>query len=228
VAGENRQRGVGVASLKIRVNGTQRTVQADPDTTLLSVLRDQLDLTGTKYGCGEGQCGACTVLIDGKARRSCLTAAASVSSAEIVTIEGLGTNGDDGQDARAPSPGDATEGDPNGRLHPVQQAFLDEGAFQCAYCTSGMILAAVSFLRENPHPTEDEIVRGMNGNICRCGTYPRIVAAVRRASRFNGSRHPERSEGSRPEYRDSSSPSAPQNDMSLGRVEVVGVLEGRG
>ena len=148
-------------SLKIRINRAERVLHVDPDTTLLSALRDQLGLTGTKYGCGEGQCGACSVLIDGKARRSCLTPAASIGTAEVVTIEGLETDG---------------------RLHAVQQAFLDEGAFQCAYCTSGMILAAVSFLRENPHPTDAEIVRGMNGNICRCGTYPRIVAAVRRAA----------------------------------------------
>jgi aerobic-type carbon monoxide dehydrogenase small subunit (CoxS/CutS family) len=150
-----------VNSLKIRVNGAERTLQVEPDATLLSALRDQLGLTGTKYGCGEGQCGACTVLIDGRARRSCLTPAASVGTAGIITIEGLETRGE---------------------LHPVQQAFLDEGAFQCAYCTSGMILAAVSFLKENPHPTDAEIVRGMNGNMCRCGTYPRIVAAVRRAA----------------------------------------------
>lgn len=170
-----------MATIKIRVNGSERTLQVEPETTLLSALRDQLGLTGTKYGCGEGQCGACTVLIDGKARRSCLMPAASVGSAEIVTIEGLETKG--GQDARAPNPGNGNgAATTNGRLHPVQQAFLDEGAFQCAYCTSGMILAGVSFLRENPHPTDDEIVRGMNGNMCRCGTYPRIVAAVRRAS----------------------------------------------
>jgi aerobic-type carbon monoxide dehydrogenase small subunit (CoxS/CutS family) len=150
-----------MGTLKLRINGAGRTVQADSETTLLSALRDQLGLTGTKYGCGEGQCGACTVLINGKARRSCLTPAASVGSAEIVTIEGLETPGG---------------------LHPVQQAFLDEGAFQCAYCTSGMIMTAVSFLGEHPRPTDDEIVRGMNGNICRCGTYPRIVAAVRRAA----------------------------------------------
>ena len=159
-----------VNRVKIRVNGVERTIQAEPETTLLNALRDQLDLTGAKYGCGEGQCGACTVLIDGKARRSCQTPAASVGSAEITTIEGLAGDGA------------VAHGDPDGRLHPVQQAFLDEGAFQCAYCTSGMILAAVSFLRENPLPTDDEIVRGMNGNMCRCGTYPRILAAVRRAS----------------------------------------------
>jgi len=125
------------------------------------VLRDRLDLTGTKYGCGEGQCGACTVLIDGKARRSCRTPASAVGSAQVLTIEGL---------------------EKNGRLHPVQQAFLDEGAFQCAYCTSGMIMAGVAFLKDHPTPTETEIARGMNGNVCRCGTHPRIVAAVRRAS----------------------------------------------
>ena len=156
-----------MSTLKLRINGAERTLEVEPGTTLLSALRDQLGLTGTKYGCGEGQCGACTVLINGKARRSCLTPAASVGTAEIVTIEGLETRG---------------EGEAAGRLHPIQQAFLDEGAFQCAYCTSGMILAAVSFLKENPHPTDAEIVRGMNGNICRCGTYPRIVAAVRRAA----------------------------------------------
>ena len=147
--------------LKLRVNNTEHSVEVDPDATLLSVLRDRLDLTGAKYGCGEGQCGACTVLIDGKARRSCRTPASAVGSAQVLTIEGL---------------------EKNGRLHPVQQAFLDEGAFQCAYCTSGMIIAGVAFLKDHPNPTETEIVRGMNGNVCRCGTHPRIVAAVRRAS----------------------------------------------
>jgi aerobic-type carbon monoxide dehydrogenase small subunit (CoxS/CutS family) len=148
--------------LKLRVNNSEHSVEPDPDATLLSVLRDRLGLTGTKYGCGEGQCGACTVLIDGKARRSCLTPASSVGNAHVVTVEGL---------------------EKNGRLHPVQQAFLDEGAFQCAYCTSGMIMAGVAFLKDHPNPTEAEIARGMNGNVCRCGTYPRIVAAVGRASR---------------------------------------------
>jgi aerobic-type carbon monoxide dehydrogenase small subunit (CoxS/CutS family) len=148
--------------LKLRINNTEHSVEADPDATLLSVLRDRLDLTGTKYGCGEGQCGACTVLIDGRARRSCLTTVSSVGSAHVLTIEGL---------------------EKDGCLHPVQQAFLDEGAFQCAYCTSGMILASVAFLKDHPNPTEAEIARGMNGNVCRCGTHPRIVAAVRRASR---------------------------------------------
>lgn len=146
---------------KLRVNNTEHSVEVDPDATLLSVLRNRLDLTGTKYGCGEGQCGACTVLIDGKARRSCLTPASSVGSAHVLTIEGL---------------------EKNGRLHPVQQAFLDEGAFQCAYCTSGMIMAGVAFLKDHPNPSQAEIIRGMNGNVCRCGTHPRIVAAVRRAA----------------------------------------------
>lgn len=148
--------------LKLRVNGAEHDVQAEPDASLLTVLRDQLGLTGTKYGCGEGQCGACTVLIDGKARRSCLTPAASVAASQIRTIEGL---------------------EHNGSLHPLQQAFIDEEAFQCAYCTSGMILAGAAFLENHPDPSDAEIVRGLNGNICRCGTYPRIVAAVRRAAR---------------------------------------------
>jgi aerobic-type carbon monoxide dehydrogenase small subunit (CoxS/CutS family) len=149
------------AVLKLRINNAEHSVEVDPDATLLTVLRDRLDLTGTKYGCGEGQCGACTVLIDGKARRSCLTRVSSVGDAHVLTIEGL---------------------EKNGRLHPLQQAFLDEGAFQCAYCTSGMILAGVAFLKDHPSPTETEIARGMNGNVCRCGTHPRIVAAVRKAA----------------------------------------------
>jgi aerobic-type carbon monoxide dehydrogenase small subunit (CoxS/CutS family) len=150
------------AVLKLRVNNAEHSVEADPDATLLSVLRDRIGLTGTKYGCGEGQCGACTVLIGGKARRSCRTPASSVGDAHVLTIEGL---------------------EENGRLHPLQQAFLDEGAFQCAYCTSGMIMAGFAFLKDHPNPTEAEIARGMNGNVCRCGTHPRIVAAVVRAAR---------------------------------------------
>ena len=132
---------------------------------LLYVLRDRLNLTGTKYGCGEGQCGACTVLIDGRPTRSCQMHATAVSGRKITTIEGL-------------------EGD--GKLHPVQQAFLDEEAFQCSYCTPGMILSAVGLLKTNPKPSDEEIIRGMNGNICRCGTYPRIVAAIRRAADAGG------------------------------------------
>ena len=148
--------------LKLHINGAEHEVQAEPEASLLTVLRDDLGFTGTKYGCGEGQCGACTVLIDGKARRSCLTPASSVGAGQIRTIESL---------------------EQDGRLHPLQQAFIDEDALQCGYCTSGMILAGVAFLESHPDPSEQEIVRGLNGNMCRCGTYPRIVAAVRRAAR---------------------------------------------
>jgi aerobic-type carbon monoxide dehydrogenase small subunit (CoxS/CutS family) len=132
---------------------------------LLYVLRDRLNLTGTKYGCGEGQCGACTVLIDGRPTRSCQMHARAVSGRKITTIEGL---------------------ESDGKLHPVQQAFVDEEAFQCSYCTPGMILSAVGLLNANPKPSDEEIIRGMNGNICRCGTYPRIVAAIRRAAEAGG------------------------------------------
>jgi aerobic-type carbon monoxide dehydrogenase small subunit (CoxS/CutS family) len=143
------------------INGQSFSIDADPDTRLLDVLREQLDLTGTKYGCGEGQCGACTVLLDGRALRSCVTPVSATSGKSITTIEGL------------------AKGD---RLHPVQQAFLDEEAMQCAYCTSGMIMSAVSLLNNKKNPSEAEILQFMQGNICRCGTYPRIVAAIRRAS----------------------------------------------
>ena len=145
----------------LMVNGKEQQVSAPPDEPLLWVLREKLDLTGTKYGCGEGQCGACTVLLDGKAVRSCLTPFSAASGKKIVTIEGL---------------------ERNGALHPVQQAFLAEEALQCGYCTSGMILSAVALLEKSPQPSDDEIVRSMNGNICRCGTYPHIVAAVRQAA----------------------------------------------
>ena len=145
----------------LRINGRMMAVEAEADATLLEVLREELDLTGTKYGCGEGQCGACTVLVDGRAQRSCVTRVVAVAGKAITTIEGLATGA---------------------RLHPVQQAFLDEEAMQCAYCTSGMILSAVSLLNAKPKPSDTEIVEGMQGNICRCGTYPRIMAAIRRAS----------------------------------------------
>ncbi|MGH9796507.1 MAG: (2Fe-2S)-binding protein [Candidatus Acidiferrales bacterium] len=147
---------------KIRVNGTIHKIDADEGLNLLDVLREQLDFTGTKYGCGEGQCGACTVLVNGQAQRSCVTPVGEVAGAEITTIEGLAREG---------------------RLHPVQQAFLDENAMQCAYCTSGMILSAVAMLRANANPSVPQIIEGMEGNICRCGTYPRIVAAVQRAAK---------------------------------------------
>jgi len=145
------------------VNGTRLRVNAPAEESLLSVLRNRLHLTGTKYGCGEGQCGACTVLLDGEATRSCLIAVGSVASAKIVTIEGL---------------------EQGGKLSPVQEAFLDKGAFQCGYCTSGMIMNATSLLSQKPHPTEEQIVEAMNGNVCRCGTYPRILEAIKRAARL--------------------------------------------
>jgi aerobic-type carbon monoxide dehydrogenase small subunit (CoxS/CutS family) len=151
-----------VATIQLFVNGRPYTVDAGPQTSLLTVLREHLDLTGTKYGCGEGQCGACTVLIDGSAQRSCLTRAATVDKKQITTIEGL-------------APGE--------QLHPVQEAFLEEGAMQCGYCTSGMIMSAVALLARNQHPTQSEIVDLMNGNICRCGTYSRIISAIQRAAR---------------------------------------------
>jgi aerobic-type carbon monoxide dehydrogenase small subunit (CoxS/CutS family) len=146
---------------KLNVNGREMRVDAAPEESLLSVLREQLDLTGTKYGCGEGQCGACTVLVNGIATRSCLAAVQAVAGKRVTTVEGL---------------------EQNGKLHPVQQAFLDTGAFQCGFCTPGMVVAAAGLLRKNSNPSDSEIRQGMNGNVCRCGTYPRIVAAVRRAA----------------------------------------------
>jgi aerobic-type carbon monoxide dehydrogenase small subunit (CoxS/CutS family) len=147
---------------QLNVNGHTFTVDVDPDASLLFVLRDHLDLTGTKYGCGEGQCGACTVLIDGKSRRSCITHVGDVAQKQITTIEGL------------------AKGE---QLHPVQEAFLQEGAMQCAYCTSGMIMTAVSLLNTKRDLSAAEIARSMEGNICRCGTYARIIAAIQRASK---------------------------------------------
>lgn len=141
----------------LRINGTTHEVQADADDTLLSVLRDDLDLTGSRYGCGEGQCGSCTVLADNRAMRSCVAKVSAVAKAEIVTIEGLAANG---------------------TLHPVQAAFLEVEAFQCGYCTSGMIMATVALLRTTPAPTAADIARVMDRNVCRCGTYPRILKAV--------------------------------------------------
>jgi len=150
-----------MARYDLRINGQSVAVDAEPDTVLLTVLREQLDLTGTKYGCGEGQCGACTVLIDGRGHRSCMTPVSTIAGKTILTIEGLAT------------------GD---QLHPLQQALLDEGAMQCAYCTSGMIMSAISLLNNKPNPTDAEILQFMQGNICRCGTYPRIMAAIHKAS----------------------------------------------
>ena len=147
---------------QLNVNGSPRTIGADADTSLLTVLREHLDLTGSKYGCGEGQCGACTVLIDGNPRRSCITPVGAVGQKSITTIEGL------------------AQGD---RLHPLQEAFLEEAAMQCAYCTSGMIMSAVSLLHANPNPSATDISHSLEGNICRCGTHPRIVAAIQKAAK---------------------------------------------
>jgi len=149
-------------AIELDVNGRRQRVEVPGDRSLLSVLREELALTGSKYGCGEGQCGACTVLVDGRAVRSCQTKVADTAGKRVTTIEGL---------------------ERGGRLHPMQQAFIDEHALQCGYCTSGMIMAGVALLERTPSPTDDEIVRGMNGNVCRCGTYPEIVAAIKRAAK---------------------------------------------
>lgn len=146
---------------ELRINGKTVRVDADRERPLLGVLRDDLGLTGAKYGCGEGRCGACTVLIDGAPTRSCVTKLGAIAAREITTIEGL---------------------EKDGKLHPLQEAFLDTGAMQCGYCTCGMIMTGVALLRENPDPTRQEIVEYMDGNICRCGTYPRIIAAFRKAA----------------------------------------------
>jgi aerobic-type carbon monoxide dehydrogenase small subunit (CoxS/CutS family) len=145
----------------LNINGQKHDVDAPADETLLSVLRNHLNLTGTKYGCGEGQCGACTVLMDGAPTRSCSIPAVAAAGARVVTIEGL---------------------EHEGRLTAVQQAFLDEGAFQCGYCTSGMVMSATALLRDNHSPNQEQILGAMNGNVCRCGTYPRILAAIKRAA----------------------------------------------
>ena len=147
---------------QLNVNGTTHRLEIEPERSLLSILRDELDLTGTKYGCGEGQCGACTVLVDGQSVRSCLTLAVSVAGKRITTIEGL---------------------EKNGRLHPLQEAFIAAGAMQCGYCIPGMIMSGASLLAKNPNPTDAEIIRGMEGNMCRCGVYPRILSAIRQAAK---------------------------------------------
>jgi aerobic-type carbon monoxide dehydrogenase small subunit (CoxS/CutS family) len=146
---------------ELNVNGSRRRINADAERSLLSVLRDDLDLTGSKYGCGEGRCGACTVLIDGQPTRSCTTQVGAAEGKEIRTIEGVAL------------------GD---KLHPLQQAFLDAGAMQCSYCTSGMIMSALALLTNRPEADREDIIRSMNGNICRCGTYTRIVSAIEHAA----------------------------------------------
>lgn len=153
-----------MATITLLINGSEHKVEAAEDEPLLSVLRNRLGMTGTKYGCGVGQCGACTVLLDGKAVRSCRLQAATVKG-KVVTIEGL---------------------DANGILQPIQQAFLEEEAFQCGYCTSGMIMSAHGLLTAVAKPSDDDIFDYMNGNICRCGTYQRIMAAIHRAAEKGG------------------------------------------
>jgi aerobic-type carbon monoxide dehydrogenase small subunit (CoxS/CutS family) len=147
---------------ELQINGAHQPLDADENRYLLSVLRDDLGLTGAKYGCGEGRCGSCTVLIDGQATRSCQTRVSAVTGKKIRTIEGL-ANGD--------------------KLHPIQQAFLDCGAMQCGYCTPGMIMQAVDLLNSQPGADREAIIKGMNGNVCRCGTYVRIVAAIEQAGK---------------------------------------------
>jgi isoquinoline 1-oxidoreductase subunit alpha len=149
-----------MSTFTLRINGQTHQIEGEPNDSLLSVLRYELDLIGSKFGCGEGACGACTVLVDNQAMRSCVARLSAVAGKTIVTIEGLGGN----------------------QLHPVQQAFLDAEAFQCGYCTPGMVMATVSLLRTNPTPSEADIARIMDRNVCRCGTYPRIVRAVKMAA----------------------------------------------
>jgi carbon-monoxide dehydrogenase small subunit len=151
--------------ITLTVNGRAVTVNTDPKRPLLDVLREDLQLTGTKYGCGEGKCGACTVLLDGKRVHSCTTPVADADGKKVLTIEGLAT-------------GDA--------LHPVQEAFLAEGAFQCGFCTSGMVMSTVALLREKPSPSDEQILEWMDGNVCRCCGYPKILKAVKRAARARG------------------------------------------
>ena len=149
-----------MAEYVLRVNGREHRVQGDAGDSLLAVLRDDLGLTGSKFGCGEGHCGACTVLLDGQTARSCVTRLGAVGSRPITTIEGLGSKD---------------------RLHPVQQAFIDAEAFQCGYCTPGMVMGVVGLLRTTPNPTDADIARVLDRNVCRCGTFPRIVKAIRGA-----------------------------------------------
>jgi aerobic-type carbon monoxide dehydrogenase small subunit (CoxS/CutS family) len=148
-------------TITLTVNGTERTITTDPARSLLDVLREDLHLTGTKYACGEGRCGACSVLMDGRRALACVTRVTEADGKAVTTLEGL------------------TEGD---SLHPVQEAFLEEGAMQCGYCTSGMVLTAVALLEKNPDPTDEEIVAEMNTNLCRCNGYTKILRAIRRAA----------------------------------------------
>jgi aerobic-type carbon monoxide dehydrogenase small subunit (CoxS/CutS family) len=155
-------------SVRFRLNGKPVSLSTDPKRSLLWVLRTDLELTGTKFGCGIGACGSCTVVVDGEAVRSCQTPLSYVAGKDVTTIEGLARDGS---------------------LHPLQEAFIEHGAFQCGYCTSGMLMSAHSLLQANPTPSDEEIVEGLEDNLCRCGAHKRIVEAVRTASRAGGGRH---------------------------------------
>ncbi len=152
-----------MAKIALKVNGKARSVDAEPDTPLLYVLRDQLEMHGPKFGCGLGQCGACTVMLDGVATRSCVIPVSKVGSRAVVTLEGLGSSA---------------------KPHPVQQAFIEEQAAQCGYCINGMVMTSAAFLAKNKNPSETEIKRALAGNLCRCGTHVRIVRAVKRAAKL--------------------------------------------
>ena len=154
--------------MELVVNGVKRRIQSAPERSLLGVLRDELDLTGAKYGCGEGQCGACTILLDGVAVRSCLTPAKAAEGKSITTIEGL---------------------EQDGKLHPLHEAFIEHDAMQCGYCTAGMIMSSAALLKKKPNPAVAEVRSGLQGNICRCGTYPRIIQAVLLAAKTMGGGH---------------------------------------
>ncbi len=153
------------SAIHFRLNGRPVTVETGGDRTLLWVLRTDFGITGTKYGCGGGLCGACTVVVDGQAIRSCLTPLTSVQGKDVTTIEGL---------------------ERDGRLHPLQEAFVDHGALQCGYCTPGMLMNAYALLQRNPHPTREQIVSGLEENLCRCGAHQRIIAAIEDAARKGG------------------------------------------
>lgn len=148
-------------TIRFTLNGKPTTLNTDASRTLLWVLRTDLEMTGTKYGCGEGLCGACTVIVDGHAVRSCVTDLSSVQGKQVTTIEGLAHDG---------------------KLHPLQQAFHEHGGYQCGYCTPGMIMNAHGLLHEHPKPTREQIVQGMEGNLCRCGAHRRIILAIETAS----------------------------------------------
>ena len=148
--------------IRFSLNGRPVSLHTEPDRTLLWVLRNDLELTGTKYGCGEGVCGACTVAVDGQAVRSCAMTLGDVEGKKVITIEGL---------------------EKDGKLHPLQQAFIDHGALQCGFCTSGMIMNAWALLQDQKKPSRETIVDGMDSNLCRCGAHQRIVAAIEEASR---------------------------------------------